>query len=115
MAVEHGWLVHVQSDWKEWRQAHVHVADVYDLHWRQPIGAPHPLLHGWIDCASIATGDLPHQCDAATAPHRLRICILKCHTAPTVYAELARRADGPLAGDAADPAHSGLVRAAGRV
>lgn len=89
-----GLCVCVQSDWKDWRNANVRVDDVRDLYWLQPIGAPRPLLHGWISCSSIVTGEVPHNCDRSSSPHRLSVCILKSHTIPAVYAELARRADG---------------------
>jgi hypothetical protein len=51
------------------------------------------MVHGYVACADIVTGDIPHECDPMTAPHRLRVCVLKRHTLPKVYAELARLAD----------------------
>lgn len=93
-------LVRVQSDWNGWRGASVRVGDLHDIHWSQPTGAPHVLVHGYISCSRIVSGDLPHDCDGRSAPHRLRVCVLKRHTLPAVYAELTRRADhqrtGPL-------------------
>jgi hypothetical protein len=86
-------LIPVQSAWDDWRNAEVRFNDLRDVHWLQPTGAPHALVHGYISCSNIVTGDIPHDCDRRSAPHRLLVCILKRHTIPTVYEELARRAD----------------------
>lgn len=86
-------LVRVQSDWNHWRNATTRLADIDDLHWFQPMQARRTLLYGYVSCANLAAGDLSHACDKSSAPHRLRICILKRHTLPDVYRELARRAD----------------------
>jgi hypothetical protein len=86
-------LIRVQSAWNGWRNAEVRLGDLRDVHWFQPPRAPHALVHGYIVCSNIVIGDIPHDCDRSSAPHRLRVCILKSHTIATVYAELARRAD----------------------
>ena len=86
-------LIRVQSEWDGWRNAEVRLGDLHDVHWFQPTRAPRALVHGYISCSSIATEDIPHDCDRRSAPHRLQVCILKSHTIPVVYAELARRAD----------------------
>jgi hypothetical protein len=93
MRASDDFLIRVQADWNGWRNAEVRINDLSDVHWLQPHGAPHPLVHGYIACSTIATGDIPHGCDRRTAPHRLLVCILKRHTIATVYAELTRRAD----------------------
>jgi hypothetical protein len=41
----------------------------------------------------VADGALPHHCERTTAPHQLRVCVVKRHTIPAAYAELARRAN----------------------
>lgn len=86
-------LIRVQSEWDGWRNAEVRLGDLHDVHWFQPTRAPRALVHGYISCSSFATGDIPHDCDRRSAPHRLLVCILKRHTIPAVYAELAQRAD----------------------
>ena len=86
-------LIRVQSEWDGWRNAEVRFGDLRDVHWLQPTRAPNALVHGYISCSNIVTGDIPHDCDRRSAPHRLLVCILKRHTIPVVYAELARRAD----------------------
>ena len=85
-------LIRVQAAWNDWRAAEVRLGDLCDVHWRHPSDAPHALVHGYISCSRIVTGDLPHWCDEASAPHRLRVCVLKRHTLPVAYAELLRRA-----------------------
>ena len=86
-------LIRVLSEWNGWRNAEVRLGDLCDVHWFQPSRAPRPLVHGYMSCSNIITGDVPHDCDRTSAPHRLLVCILKSHTIPVVYAALARRAD----------------------
>jgi hypothetical protein len=93
MSVHDERLIRVQSEWDGWRNAEVCLGDLLDVHWFQPTRAPQALVHGYIFCSNIATGNIPHDCDRRSAPHRLLVCILKRHTIPAVYAELARRAD----------------------
>jgi hypothetical protein len=93
MTAIHDDLVRVQSDWKDWRTVEVRLRDVTDLHWSQPAGAPHALLHGYISCASIVSGELSHRCDQSSAPHRLLVCALKRRTPTAIYAIMALQAD----------------------
>lgn len=86
-------VIRVQSAWNGWRSAEVRLSDIREVHWFQPTRAPRALVHGYMFCSNIVTGEIPHDCDRRTAPHRLLVCILKSHTIVTVYAELARRAD----------------------
>lgn len=83
----------LHADWKHCQTASIRFTDLHDLHWHQPPGAPQALLHGYVACADIVTGNIPHTCDPTTAPHRLQVCVLKRHTIPVVYAELVRQAD----------------------
>jgi hypothetical protein len=86
-------LIRVHSNWKGWRNAEVRLADLREVCWFQPKGAPQAIVHGYISCSNIVTGEVPHDCDRRSAPHRLLVCILKRHAMPTVYTELVRRAD----------------------
>ena len=86
-------LICVHAAWNGCRTANVRFLDVCDLHWRQPPGAPQLLLHAYVPCSGIVSGTIPHECEPATAPHRLLVCILKRHTMNAVYRELAQRAD----------------------
>src|SRR4051812_14751049 len=86
--------ISVTTDWKEWRSTRVRVADLLNIHWHQPPGAPHPLVHAYIACSEIV-GDRPHICGASGTPHHVRVCVLKSHNIPSVYTSLARRADQP--------------------
>jgi hypothetical protein len=88
----HDVLVVVQGEWNGWRKAFVPLSDLQDIHWLQPKGAPKPLIHAHVPCTSVMEGDIPHDCQRTPAPHRLLVCVLKCHSTVPVYAELARRA-----------------------
>jgi hypothetical protein len=84
-------LVSVHSEWCGWKTAEVRLGDLETVHWRQPTGAPRPLLHGYVSCSTIE-GRLPHDCARETAPHKLLVCVLKKSTVPSIYTEIARRA-----------------------
>jgi hypothetical protein len=83
----------LHADWKHCQIASTRFADLHDVHWHQPPGAPQAMVHGYVACTDLVTGDIPHDCDPMTAPHHLHVCVLKRHTIPRVYAELARLAD----------------------
>jgi hypothetical protein len=86
-------LIRVHRDWNGYRSAEVRLSDLEQIHWFQPLGAPRPLVHGFVSCASIVSGDIPHKCGPADGPHSLFVCVLKKHTVLSAYAELTRRAD----------------------
>ena len=97
MPAQNDMLIRVQSEWNGWQVAEVRLGDLQAVHWCQPSQAPHPLVHGDILCTNIVTGAIPHDCDRSTAPHRLRVCVLKRHSLPAAFTELTRRADQDLA------------------
>ena len=82
----------VHGSWNGWRSAEIRLADLEDVHWYQPANAPHRLIHGFVRCTDFEHGQLEHQCDGA-GPHRIRVCLLKHHAAPSIYREFAFRAD----------------------
>jgi len=82
----------VQRDWNGWHTATVRLDDLEQVHWHRPGGAPRPLIHAYVECARLRPGAVPHDCAEDTA-HRLLVCVLRQHTAPPVFEELARRAD----------------------
>jgi hypothetical protein len=92
MADFHDAVIRVQREWNAWRTAEVSIDDLEDIHWRQPAGAPHPLLHAYVPRARIAERDIPHDFPGTPEPHRMRVCVLKRHLVPSVYAEIERRA-----------------------
>jgi hypothetical protein len=102
-------VIRVHSEWNGWLNAEVRVSDLEDVRWFQPNRAPHPIMHAHVSCSNIVTGTFPHACERTSAPHRLLVCILKKHVIPTVYAELARRADEPGTPPACVPAGSKLL------
>jgi len=85
-------LVVVQRDWNGWRKAMAPVSALEDVHWHQPVGAPRPLIHAYVTCSALVSGDVPHECADGT-PHRLLVCVLRQHTAPSVFEQLTRAAD----------------------
>lgn len=86
-------LINVQREWNGWQTAMVRLGDLQHIHWFQPSGAPRRLVHAYVSCADIVDGHIPHDCERTPAPHQLLVCILKCHSIATAYAEVSRRAD----------------------
>jgi hypothetical protein len=84
-------LMIVQQDWNGWRKAWAPVSALEDVHWYQPPGAPKPLVHGYVACAALVSGQLPHDC--SSAPHRLLVCVLRQHTGSAVFDALVERAN----------------------
>jgi len=83
--------ISVNVEWNDWRSANARLSDLRDVHWHQPKGAPQPLLHAYISCREVPAPALAHQCEAASAPHNIRVCVLKSHNIPAVYTELVRQ------------------------
>jgi hypothetical protein len=83
----------VRSEWHVWRTATVALDDLSDVHWAQPPGAPRPLIHAYVYCTAILSGVLTHDCRSTPAPHRLKVCILKCSNGQTLFEDLVRQAD----------------------
>ena len=86
-------LVRVHGDWDGWHSAEVRLRDLRDVQWFRPVHAPHEILHGFVPCTRLVSGEIPHACDRSSAPHLLRVCVLKRHAIATTYAELVRRAE----------------------
>jgi hypothetical protein len=85
----------VTADWNDWRTAHARIGDLRDVHWHQPRRAPQQMLHAYVSCANIV-GALSHPCEGTSAPHQIRVCVVRRHNVASVYAELARRASEAL-------------------
>lgn len=86
-------LVRVHSRWDGWQTVEVRLADLDDIHWFQPERAPHPLLHAYVSSGRFAAAEtMRHDDDSRSAPNRQRVCVLKRHTIPGLYAALADRA-----------------------
>jgi hypothetical protein len=91
MSTDNGLLVPVRCAWNAWQTAEVRLDDLQQIHWYQPAGAPRPLVHAYVDCTKTR-GLIAHDCQTASAPHRLLVCVLKRHAAPFAYNELVRLA-----------------------
>jgi hypothetical protein len=93
MPPENETVIRVHHEWNGWRSVEVPLTGLRDVHWFQPTGAPHPLVHGFVDCTELPGGAIPHDCDVRSTPHALRVCVLKRHALSSVYDQLVRRAD----------------------
>jgi hypothetical protein len=51
------------------------------------------LIHAYVWCDKIVSGCLSHECCDSSESHRVLVCLLKSHTARSVFEDLARRAD----------------------
>jgi hypothetical protein len=91
--LDNGTLVVVQRQWNDWRTAMVRLTDLENIHWFQPDHAPRPLIHADVCRTKVLSGTMSEDCQQSSPQSRLRVCVLKCHTAPGVFEELSRRAD----------------------
>ena len=82
----------VQRDWNGWQKAMTPLSALEDIPWRQPAGAPRPLIHAYVACGALVSGDVPHDCAGAGPDHRLLVCVLKCHTPALAFERLVERA-----------------------
>ena len=89
-------FIRVHRQWNDWRSAEVRLRDLEGIHWFRPVGAPRPLIHGFIRCNDLVNVDLMHECIGPSAPHRLLVCVLRKHTVASVFHELEARADRQL-------------------
>jgi hypothetical protein len=88
--------VRVRGRWNDWRIAECDLSAVTEPHWARfsvegGAPAPRPLLHGYVLC-DILEGDIGHEHDAGSAPHRLKVCILKKDNLPAAHHALAELA-----------------------
>lgn len=88
-----GAIVAVQSEWNSWRTGMVRAAHLQNVHWAQPRGAPRPLVHAFVSCDRLQSGQIEHHCELTPPPHRLLVCVLKSHTQSSIFEALARQAD----------------------
>lgn len=93
MAANEDMLIRVHGSWNGWQNAEVRLANIRGLHWCRPDRAPRALLFGFISCTDIVSGNIPHACDRASAPHDLLVCVLKRHVVSSAYAALAESAE----------------------
>ena len=106
MRIDDGAIVAVRREWNGWRTAMVPVTDLDNVHWFQPARAPRPLIHADVSCTKFLSGDPLQGCPLTPHPHYVRVCLLKCHTPPSVFEELARRAEGGHSERSAGPIDS---------
>jgi hypothetical protein len=95
-----GWykaaLVTVRPEWNAWRTAMVRWTDLEGVHWSQPIGAPRQLLHAYVSPKKLLSGNILDQAQAASP--RIKVCLLRCDTLPSVFQALSQRADSAAPG-----------------
>jgi hypothetical protein len=89
-------LVPVQRTWNDWHTAMVRLDDLDNVHWCWPTGAPRALIHAYVACSRLACGELPHDCEPTSTPHRLLVCLLKSHVSRHVFEYLSQRAVGSV-------------------
>ena len=89
-----GWykaaLVTVRPEWNAWRTAMVKWTDLEGVHWAQPHGAPRQLLHAYVSPKKLLSGNIVER--VATGSPRIKVCVLRCDTLPSVFQALSQRA-----------------------
>jgi hypothetical protein len=83
-------LVSVRRAWNSWEIAQVYAGDVANLLWDVAGGgvkdtAPEAFIYGYIFCDVIVSGSVAHSCLHGTAPHSIKVCILRKDNPPRIY------------------------------
>jgi len=83
-------LISVRRQWNSWEIAQVYVSDVSNPLWDLTSGgvkeySPEALIFGYIWCDAILSGSIAHSCLHGTAPHSIKICILRKDNSPRIY------------------------------
>lgn len=83
-------LVSVRRKWDSWEVAEVYVSEVDNPMWDLESGgvketAPEALIFGYVYCDAIVSGSLAHSCLHGTAPHSIKVCILRKDNSPRIY------------------------------
>jgi hypothetical protein len=74
-------LVRVRRDWNDARrEALFRLDQLRDFHWTDTAGgtgrkAPVQLLHAYVWCSDMISGDLAHSCEHGPGPHNIKICV----------------------------------------
>ena len=83
-------LVSVRRAWNSWEVAQVYIGDVDNPLWDLAGGgvketAPEAFIYGYIFCDAIVFGSIAHSCLHGTAPHSIKVCILRKDNPPRIY------------------------------
>ena len=83
-------LVSVRRRWNSWEVAEVYVGEVSNPIWDVESGgvketSPDALIYGYVWCDAIVSGTLAHSCLHGTAPHSIKVCILRKDNSPRIY------------------------------
>jgi hypothetical protein len=83
-------LVSVRRQWNSWEVAEVYVGEVSNPLWDIESGgikgaATEALIYGYVWCDAIISGSLAHSCLHGTAPHSIKVCILRKDNPPRIF------------------------------
>lgn len=83
-------LVSVRRQWNSWEMAQVYVGDVSNPLWDLVSGgvkepSPEAFIFGYIWCDAIVSGSVAHSCLHGTAPHSIKVCILRKDNSPRIH------------------------------
>lgn len=83
-------LVSVRRQWNSWEVAQVYVGDIGNPLWDVVSGgvkesSPEAFIFGYIWCDTIVSGNVAHSCLHGTAPHSIKICILRKDNSPRIH------------------------------
>jgi hypothetical protein len=77
-ASENAALVWVRPQHRDWRQAAFRLSDLQDVSWGDPLDEAFlTRLYAHVWCDAMVDGERLHACKPVTAPHRLRVCVLR--------------------------------------
>jgi hypothetical protein len=83
-------LVSVRRQWNSWEVAQVYVGDVNNPLWDVLGGGvkdtpPEAYIYAYTFCDAIVSGSVAHSCLHGTAPHSIKVCLLRQDNPPRIY------------------------------
>jgi len=87
-------IVNIRRQWNDWRIAGVEFEKLSGLHWDIISGgvraaAPQPFIYGYVFCNDVDE-DIAHSCQHGTAPHSIKVCIVKKDNSPKVFNKILK-------------------------
>lgn len=69
------------------------------FHWSEVSGgvharSPYAMIHGYMSCDALISGDLAHSCRHGRGPHSIKICVVRKDNDPAVFKQVSTLA-GP--------------------
>lgn len=89
--------VYIRRQWDDYRIAKVEFSKLKKLHWSFYSGgveapSPQAFIYGYVMCDEIE-GEVAHSCAHGTAPHSIKVVVVKKDNKPEIFSKLLEIVD----------------------